>query len=229
MSESCVVRSLSELVAVARNVPLERGNFPGKCCMCGIEGTNLLSVTFRDTFTASEFLHDSPFICPACSYMYESNEYRYANWMCNPNEYCTLDRDQVLSAILAYSGPFPMAIYTTSTYKKQGWIRLMKALNYSPQFLSIAWDASLLHTSITNIRSLVQMVHYLEQQGIKKGFLSNQVPPGLMRKVPGELQLQIARFLNRMRHNLIWQWVVNFYSSKIIIEPCDIEAILRLV
>ena len=158
--------------------------------------------------------------------MYESNEYRYANWICNPVFFKKLERDQVLSTVLTYEGSFPMALYTTSTYKKQGWIRLMKALSYSPQFLGIAWDASLLHANRTGILFFVQVIHYLEQQGVKKGFLGSEVPPGVLRKVPAVLQLRVTRFLTRVRHNLLWQWVVNFYTSKISIGEYNIEAIL---
>lgn len=222
------METASELVCAALNLPAPGGGYGGRCGLCGQLGEHMLVPNYRETFTGAEFVHDTRLVCPSCNAMYNDNQFRYANWLCHPGGFLKMKPGDVLATILALDGPYPFVCYTTSTYKKQGWIRLLRALNFSNQFMTVGWDMTLVHLRRDKLVARADLVHWLVGNGVKRGFLlDGTVPLGVLKHLPPATARDVIHFLAGMRRDISWQWVVHFYSQGYEPSTTDIEAILQ--
>lgn len=216
--------TLGDLITRARDPELPIPSGTGKCCMCGREG-DTVKPDFRKTFTSTEFLHATPDICPGCYHLYNTGEYRYCNFIVNDTVFTRLKKTDVIPAVLNIS-KYPCAIYTTSTYRKQGWIRLVNAITCS-DFLVIGWDMNVIRVSKQRIRDLATLSTYLRDQGFPKSLISSRPRVNLILKLPRELQRPMTRFLTLKAGDMVWQWVVEFTVKATLIEnETSLEEIL---
>jgi len=206
---------MSQMVTDALSIELPAGEHEGACGLCGVSGRGLLAANYRSTFTSAEFLHDTGLMCPSCYTMYNDGKFRYSNWACHPSGFEKLKHPDVLPWLLDFDGPYPFVLYTTSTYKKQGWIRLQRALNYSSGFVVVGWDMNLVTLQVRSVRRHADTLHQLIELGVKKGFLlSGDVPLGVLRKLPPLLKKPVLEYLTKNKDDLSWQWVVHFFPLK---------------
>lgn len=205
------ITTLGQLCISARTPALPDATENGQCCMCGLTGP-ALKTNFKDTFTASEFLHATGWICPACYHLYENAEYRACNFIVTRDKFIKLKRPDVFPQILN-NQDYPCGIYTTNTYKKQGWIRIVNNLTLSDN-LVMAWDMKLLSISKDKLKDFIAVSTFFRDAGFPKSTLNQTPPVSLIKKLPAELQRPAIQFLNKFQDDLNWMWIVGFTTKE---------------
>jgi len=207
--------TVSQLINKSRKIILNDGNLEGQCGFCGISGKNLLPIELSDTFTGAEFLHGFPYICPDCWSLYRDNLYRNNIWFVSPSQFKILKHPEVLSQILQQTMEIPWACYTTSTYKKQGWIRLLvQGMNYSTESFVIGWDLNLLFLTRKEIEQYYAKAIQFQDFGLRKREMqTSNLNYKTLRTIPSNQQAPILQYLQNNKHNLKWQWILEFLPS----------------
>ncbi len=202
--------SLSQLLVSTRKIPLIHGTLEGCCAFCGIKGTDLYTLQLKKTFTRADYLHDTGLICPACKHLYETQDYRKRNWLLTTNSFSFLHKSDVLPALQSLKvADLPFVIYTTSTYKKQGWLNLLNTLNYSLNRFTLAYDMQLLSLTSKQLKEHITKAEQFRLLGIsKQELLSSIVNSKNLYKLT-DIRTDLS-FLKSVRKNLIWKWVINF-------------------
>ena len=136
-----VFNNLSELIVEKKAIQLEKGKEKGFCSFCGKEGLNLFPLFLKKTFTRADYIHDSGLICPACKYLYETQDFRKKNWIVTNKEFSFLKKQEVLPTLLSISrSDLPFVLYSTKTYKKQGWLNLKQIKPNGRVYEAVAID-----------------------------------------------------------------------------------------
>lgn len=211
--------TLGELICKGKNIDPLKGQKSGTCGACGRERKDLLLSNYRKTFTSSEYLHESDYICPFCSELYENSEYRYSNWLCDQERYKKLKKNQVLQALYEQER-FPFALYTTATYQKQGWIRMItQGITYSKGMLSIGYDMNLIQGSIEQITRFVQIARFFRGKKIYKTAMATGIIPfNLFLTLDETIKRNFLRFIKQNGTNIVWKWILDFLPKE---EDCE--------
>ena len=202
--------SLSSLIVHSRKIDIPQGTEKGVCAFCGLVAQDLFTLELSPSFTRSDFLHNTGYICSSCYHLYTSQEYRLSNWLCTPDSFHKLKREEVIATILSLSPEnVPFAIYTTKTYKKQGWLNLLKKLNHSSNSFIIGYDMCVLFITREKLLNFKNQAEYYRSKGLTK---TEILTAKLTHK---SLDLfdnprEILKTLTELKTNLNWQWVINF-------------------
>jgi ribosomal protein L37AE/L43A len=204
------ITCLSELLVKSQSIHLLEGDQQGYCAFCGRNGTNLFKLKLKETFTQLEYIHNSKYICSECKHLYDEPLYRMNGWICTKNEFKIVARSDMINSILQLNeNDCPFAIYTTDTYKKQGWLILLCNLNFSTQQITIAWDMTKINVSKNEILTLSTFATELRTLGLYKSeILSGMLCRKSLDKFENEIS--ILRRLEELKDKIIWQWVVAF-------------------
>jgi ribosomal protein L37AE/L43A len=204
------IECLSELLAIAQHLRLTNGTEVGKCGFCGKSGSNFFLLKMKDSFTQFEYFQNSKYICPACQHLYIESKYRTNIWLCTPNEFAIIKRNEVLTKLLAITKEdCPFSIYTTDSYKKQGWLTLLRSLNYSSEKFVIGWDMLKITSSKNEVSWLKVEAEIFRSLGLTKSeILTGRISMKNLKNIADELS--VLRKLESLKPKLIWQWVVAF-------------------
>lgn len=207
--------TMPQLLFQVFNKPILNGSLKGICAFCGVQGTNFFKFQAPDTFTAAEYLHGFEMICPACNQLYQNPTYRNNNWLLTAKTFEILDRGHILSKLCMLSPEeMPFCLYTTDTYKKQGYLRLIRSgLNYNLEFITIAWDAFLLMTSLKQIKQYVHIGLWAKNQGVYQSeLLSGNIRIPILREIERKFHntYQFQKLLNLLFRSITFQWVITF-------------------
>lgn len=207
--------TLGKLICEARGITPSKGNYKGICGACGENGRELLKSNYRKTFSLSEYLHESDYICPYCSELYENQEYRYSNWVCSNTEFRKLKKAEVLSSLLLQEN-IPFAIYTTNSYQKQGWIRMIvKGINYTTSFFTIGYDVILFHISRKDLLFYIEQIKMLRKAKISTNeLLSGNISLRTLSNIPEFERRRLIKFLRQNKDNPKWLWIIEYSKSK---------------
>jgi len=210
-----IAEPLSTLVCSAMNLDLEQGTLEGTCAICGLKGPGMLAASTRETFTASEFLHDTRLFCPCCNYMYNENKFRFTGWVVSPGHYKILKHGEILAVALTASLPF--ALYSTTTGKKQGWIRMARSINYSREYLKIGWDMETIHTSDATLHQHAAVARFMQEHDIplRVVLASGELPPNLLKRIPPADQLPLLKHVKHHARDIAWEWVLMFWPREL--------------
>jgi len=182
----------------------------GFCSFCGKEGLNLFPLILKKTFTRADYLHDTGLICPACKHLYETQEYRKKNWIITKREFSFLKKEEVLSRVVNIRrADLPFVLYSTKTYKKQGWLNLLNTLNYSIDSFIIAYDMQLIHFTRNKLLEYKEKAEYYRSKKITK----NELITGILKNqnyTVFENPLKEEKYLKKRKGNINWLWVINF-------------------
>jgi hypothetical protein len=209
---------LSSLVCSAMDLDLEQGELDGTCAICGRAGPGMVQASTRETFTASEFLHDTRAFCPECNYMYNDNQFRFTCWICTPGAFTKLKHVDVLAAL--FSATVPFVLYSTTTGKKQGWIRMAQAVNLSKSYLKIGWDMELIHASESTMKQHAVVAKFMQDHDVPVHVVlaSGEVPPNLLKRIPAEDQLPLLKHVKKHAKDIAWEWVLMFFPKELNFE-----------
>jgi ribosomal protein L37AE/L43A len=204
------IECLSELLVKVQHLRLTNGTEAGKCGFCGKYGSNFFKLHLEKTFTQFEYFQNSNYICPSCQYLYKESAYRTNIWLCTLNDFAIIKRNEVLSKLLAIrKEDCPFCIYTTDTYKKQGWLTLLRSLNYSSEKFVIGWDMLKIATSKIEISQLKIKAEKYRNLGLTKTeILTGRISMKNLKNIKDELS--VLRELEDLKPKLVWQWVVAF-------------------
>lgn len=234
-----MIEHLNSLLVATQNLPIIKGESIGTCAFCGQTGSNFLPFVPKDTFTNAEFLHGYNFACPACYFIYNDQKtskfYRNHNWIVTQKRFQKLERAEVLDTLLSLpSEDLPFAIYTTNTYQKQGFLRLLgQGLNYDTGFMTIAWDTILFQISAALIRQIMQFAGWCQTRGIYQSeMLSGNVRNLILKQIEAETGQSLAflRMLRKWSKQIPFQWVISFFPKEFqsIIEKHQINISTRI-
>jgi len=202
------MNTLSELICSAKQIKTIPGNLTGKCAFCGKSNNQMNPLKLKDTFTSNEYIQDTGLICSPCMELYSNPEYRNNIWICYVDEFRIIKREEVIKEILNVKS-YPYAIYTTQTYKKQGWITILTKLNYSPNLIIIPCDLLLLMFNREEFISLHNKVKSFFDLGLKKIELTSGQ---IIKKNTDSLKnfREILIELEKLHNNPKWEWMVSF-------------------
>ena len=218
-----MIEQLNALLVSTQNLPISEGQSTGTCAFCGQTGSNFLPFIPKETFTNAEFLHGYNFACPACAFIYNDQKtskfYRNHNWNVTQRGFRVLERAEVLDTILSLDpDEFPFAIYTTNSYQKQGFLRLLgHGLNYSHGFMTIAWDTILFQISAALIRQIMQFAGWCQTRGMYQSeMLSGNVRNLILKQIEAETGQSLAflRVLRKWSKQIPFQWVISFFPKE---------------
>lgn len=206
--------TLGELICAAKHLSPQVGQYDGMCGACGRERKDLLKSNYRDTFSLTEYLHESDYICPYCSELYENQKYRYSNWICDKNKFLKLKKYEVIESLVKQK-EVPFAFYTTTTYQKQGWIQMIiKGINYSTEFLTIGYDMILFQISRNMLLDFISRLKFLKQADIStRELLTGKVEWHSLKNIPEEKRRENIKFLSQNKKNIKWLWLIEFSKN----------------
>jgi len=206
--------TLGELICEAKNLTPQVGQYKGMCGACGRDRNNLLKSNYRDTFSLTEYLHESDYICPYCSELYENQGYRYSNWLCDNNRFIKLKKHEVIEALIRQK-EVPFALYTTTTYQRQGWIQMIiKGINYSTEFLVIGYDMILFQISRNMLLDFITRLKFLKQAEISTSeLLTGKIGFHCLKNIPEEKRREHIKFLSQNKKNIKWLWLIEFSKN----------------
>ena len=206
---------LSTLVCSAMGLDLEPGKLDGTCAICGIKGPGMVAASTRETFTASEFLHDTRLFCPCCDHMYNENKFRFTGWVVSPGYYKVLKHGEVMAA--AFTTPLPFALYSTTTGKKQGWIRMAQSINHSREYLKIGWDMEAIHVSDKTLRQHAVVARFIQEHEvpIRVVLAAGEIPPNLLKRIPPADQLPLLKHVKHHARDIAWKWILMFWPKEL--------------
>jgi hypothetical protein len=202
---------LSDLIVSARNIKISGGDREGICAFCGRESNELYYLELSRTFTSSEYLHNTEYICWKCRHMYKTQKYRYHNWVVSKNSFFEGKRYEILPYLIESNIDPPFAVYTTTTYKKQGWIQGMNLLNYGKKYMTIMWDLKRIDVEMKWLKDKIKLFLELRDLGLIRREIRK---PTIYLRINIKIsKMKLHKLLN-LENNPKWEWLVTFCPNR---------------
>lgn len=157
---------LAQLVETVWQCP--QGDRRGRCLACGRLHDAGFAPTFSEKFTAYQFLQtfDDAILCPACRELLTNTQWRRSHWVVSASGVRWLKREDVRQLLDNVPEP-PFALYTTSTFKKHGWLCLQQHVNLSTAELRWGWDEQVLVMPLPQLLDMIRFVERMRARGWK--------------------------------------------------------------
>lgn len=203
--------NISECYCNATQKTVQKGNLEGQCCFCGSESNQLVPFPSKKKFTLSEFIIDSNYICPYCLQMYNTQALRYSHWVLSKTEWKKVEAKNVLQTLLETSPPF--VFFTSKTFKRQGWIRLLRN-NYvsDPSFLIWVYENELMMMKRSDLDEILAFLSPLLQIiRQKSALISGLIDIDKIKKqIPSFSEEKWISHWTQYHELKEWKWIIAF-------------------
>jgi hypothetical protein len=180
------------------------GDQHGHCTICGRFVADGHPARFSDVFTSWQHLQafTDAVLCPPCHEMLTNPLWRRANWLLSLSGVEWLQRSDIRNVVYSPPSP-PYALYTTSTFKKHGWILLQQQVNTEPSFTRWAWDERLF---VVQRERLLRMMDFAEEL-LSRGWKRTELVADWKHQ---HIALDPMRYRQwkQARVHPAWRWVV---------------------
>jgi hypothetical protein len=184
----------------------------GICAICGRRQSNVIPLRLSDNFTAMEYLYQTEWMCQPCGFLLQTQTFRTSNWFVSQKEFVTLKWNEILPKLQSLTpADTPFLLYSTQTYKKQGWFLLISRLNYDREEFEIGYDMNVITLSQTRITLDSQLIRELASYKCNKTSMRKaEIPYYILKTIPDERRLILLTELGKRKNNIVWEWMLHF-------------------